>query len=124
MSNSNTVPKQLKPFVKGDPRINRKGRPRSFDGARLLAQQIAHEIAKIGEKDLIIGDHKVTVTEAILRQWAESRDARLQQAFIKIAYGEAPQTIQHQGIDRNPIKIVVVYEDKHGNNGTPEEDAP
>ena len=44
--NSGTVPKQLKPFVKGDPRINRKGRPKSFDALRSLAQEIAHEAAK------------------------------------------------------------------------------
>jgi len=37
-----------KGFVKGDPRINRKGRPRSFDAFRELAQAISHEEAKSG----------------------------------------------------------------------------
>lgn len=32
------------PFVKGDPRINRKGRPKGFDQLRALAQQIAAEV--------------------------------------------------------------------------------
>jgi len=30
-------------FTKGDPRINRNGRPKSFDGLRTLARQIALE---------------------------------------------------------------------------------
>jgi len=59
------------PFVKGDKRINRKGRPKSFDAARALAQSIAHEEVTNSKGDT------VTVTEAILRQWAASKDPRL-----------------------------------------------
>ena len=100
MSNSNTVPKQLKPFVKGDPRINRKGRPKSFDALRELAQQIAHE-------PVMIGDKKITVTEAILRQWAQSKNPQLQKGFLEIAYGKVPddvnvkvdQRIEVEGVD-------------------------
>ena len=45
-------------FVKGDPRINRKGRPKSFNALRELAQQIAHETAKSDGKDVILGGYK------------------------------------------------------------------
>ena len=55
------------PFRKGDPRINRKGRPKSFDGLRSLAQEIAHEAAKQGNQPVVIDGHVVTVTEAIMR---------------------------------------------------------
>ena len=40
-------------FVKGDPRINRNGRPKSFDALRALAQEIAHEVENDGTTDLI-----------------------------------------------------------------------
>ena len=75
-------------FVKGDPRINRKGRPKSFDALRELAQQIAHEVAKSGGGDVVINGRKVTVSEAILRQWAGSKNPQLQKAFMEIAFGK------------------------------------
>ena len=80
-------------FVKGDPRINRKGRPKSFDGLRALAQEIAHEVAKSGGSDAIIDGHKVTVAEAILRSWAMSKNPQLQRAFIEIAFGKTPDAV-------------------------------
>ncbi len=88
---SNTAEKQRsiasgKPFTKGDKRINRKGRPKSFDAARALAQSIAHEEVTNSKGDT------VTVTEAILRQWAASKDPRLQMYFFEVAYGKVPTT--------------------------------
>ena len=83
-------------FVKGDPRINRKGRPKSFDGLRELAKQIAHEKAQSNGVDLVISGHKVTVAEAILRSWAKSKNPKLQQAFIEVAFGKVPQRIDQK----------------------------
>lgn len=94
-------------FVKGDPRINRKGRPKTFDEARNLAKQIAHETVKAGGNEVVIDGHIVTVTEMILRQWATSKDARLQQAFMEWAYGKPPQDIRHGGEDGGPIRHLV-----------------
>ena len=51
---------------------NNKGRPKSFDALRQLAQTIAHEDISDG----------MTVTEAILRKWAGSKDPRLQLQFV------------------------------------------
>ena len=105
-------PSSLKPFVKGDPRINRKGRPKSFDAFRELAQKISHEMAMKSGEPLVIDGHAVTITEAILRQWAQSKDPRLQQAFINYAYGKVPQAVELTGKDGKGINITVRYEDK------------
>lgn len=91
-ANSNTGKKQGA-FVKGDPRINREGRPRSFDALRELAQQIAHETAKTKDgTPLKVNDKLVTVTEAILRQWAT--DKNRQEKFMWYAYGKVPDKVE------------------------------
>ena len=87
----------LKPFTKGDKRINRKGRPKSFDSLRKLAQDIAHE-------ELQSGDVSMTTTEAILRKWALSKDPRLQMEFMAVAYGRTPQSTEVSGKGGGPIE--------------------
>ncbi len=95
MANNPNAIKNLKPFTKGDPRINRKGRPKTFDALRGLAQSIAHETAKTKDGDeRLIDGHKMTVIESILRQWAHSNDPRLQMAFIEYAYGKPPVKVE------------------------------
>lgn len=98
MSGSNTAPNTGnatgKPFQKGDPRINRKGRPKSFDALRELAQTIAHETATSAGQPVVIDGHKATVAEMILRQWAASKNPQLQRAFIEVAYGKVPDNVE------------------------------
>ena len=103
-----------KPFVKGDPRINRKGRPKSFDALRELARAIAHEKAKAEGQTLVIDGHSVTVAEAILRTWATSKNPRLQQQFIEVAFGKVPQQLQHSGPGGGLMTFRVVYDDEPG----------
>jgi len=95
MPRSNTADntERGKPFTKGDPRINRKGRPKSFDALRELAQQIAHEGAQQAGQPIVINGHTVTVAEAILRQWATSKNPQLQRAFVEVAFGKVPDKI-------------------------------
>jgi hypothetical protein len=76
-------------FDKRKHQINRKGRPKSFDALRALALQIAHETAQYKGGDLIINGKKVTVAEAILRQWSQNN----QKAFIEIAFGKVPDAL-------------------------------
>ena len=104
---SNSRKASGKPFTKGDPRINRKGRPKTFDAFRELAQAISHEIALKQGEPLIINGHTVTVAEAILRQWAQSKDPRLQMAFIEMAYGKPPQRTEITGADGKPVETKI-----------------
>ena len=106
-------PRKPGTFVKGDPRCWRKGRPKSFDTFRELAQAISHEEAKSGGGQLVINNHVVTVAEAILRQWAQSKDPRLQMAFIEVAYGKAPVRNEITGKDGGAI---IIDWDDHASN--------
>jgi hypothetical protein len=94
----------LKPFVKGDKRINRKGRPKDFDALRELARMIADE-------PLTIGERRLTVVEAILRQWAQSKNPQLQKGFLEIAYGKVPDNMQIGG---NGDAIIIRLVDETG----------
>ena len=91
MANNNPSPANR--FTKGDPRINRKGRPKSFDALRELAQQIAHEEALSNGNPVVINGHVATVAEMILRQWAASKNPQLVKAFIEIAFGKVPDKV-------------------------------
>jgi hypothetical protein len=76
-----------KGFVKGDSRINRKGRPRSFDEFRHVAQKIAGE-------DVVGADgNTITRAEQLLRSWARSKKPMLQKLLIEFAYGKVPDKI-------------------------------
>jgi len=90
----------LRPFVPGDPRINRRGRPKSFDQFRRLAQAIAHE--KVTDKD----GELTTRVEAILRSWATSKQPVLQLAFIAYCYGKPPEKLETTGLENKTTLIL------------------
>jgi len=90
----------LKPFVKGDPRINRKGRPRSFDELRKLGQAIA------GETVTTSRGARITLAEAILRSWAESKEPVLQKAFMEYAFGKVPDKLETNPLENRKTLIL------------------
>lgn len=94
---ANTNPSPATRFKKGDPRINKKGRPKTFDALRELAQQISHETALKDKEPIVIDGHKVTVAEAILRQWAQSKNPMLQRQFVEVAFGKVPDEVKVSG---------------------------
>jgi hypothetical protein len=109
-----------KPFVSGDKRINRKGRPKSFDALSELAKEIAAERAlKPNGEPVLYHGKPMTITEFVLRSWASSTDFRKQNAFMEIAFGKVPLPLQHSGQDGGPIEIMTAVVRIDG-----EDDAP
>jgi hypothetical protein len=98
-------------FKKNDPRINKLGRPKDFNAFRELAVEIAHEKAKNKDGTIVIDGHTATISEVILRSWAQSKDARLQQAFVAYAYGKVPDVLQGAGKDGELVIKVKVKKD-------------
>ena len=93
-----------RPFKKGDPRINRKGRPKSFDAARELAKEIAHRKATLKDGSIYTVDgHAVSYIEAILINWSQSGDLNKQKAFVEYAYGKVPNAVEVTGADGVPL---------------------
>jgi hypothetical protein len=119
-----------KPFTgKNDPRINRKGRPKSFDAWRALLLEIAAEpavqrdkennvkrlvkiqipLVKDGKPVLdeygvpVMVDHYATNAEIIARQWMS--DPKNQRDFVEGAFGKVPQPVEHTGKDGGPIQF-------------------
>ncbi len=110
-SQSNTAKKlrsraNLKPFGKGfDPRRNLKGRPKSFDEVRELAQQLAHE-TKNGR----------IAIERVLRQWMDSPEPSLQKAFVEYAFGKVPDKLEATGLENKP-QIFLAYAHERQSSG-------
>lgn len=93
--------------------INRKGRPKTFDALRALAQQIAHETAVREGQPAVFDDgvnppHIMTNVEAIIRKWLGSGNPQLQKAAIEIAFGKVPENVD---ITSGGKTIVVTVKD-------------
>ena len=91
------------PFVKGDSRCWRKGRPPSFDQLRALAQAIAQE-------EIIGNGRTMTRVEAMLRIWSASKEPTLQKAFMEIAFGKVPDKIEGELLTEKTLTLYYNHE--------------
>ena len=91
-------PHTLKPFKKGDPRINRDGRPKnSGELCALFRLSLIQPATKKDGTPLLGPDKKpMTVIEAIARQWAQN--PKQQGDFVDRAYGKVPQGAEPQDV--------------------------
>lgn len=79
-------------------RRNTKGRPKTFDALRSLAQQIAH-------KELLQKDGSfATVAELILTGWATSKEPSLQIKFVEYAWGKVSTPVEVNANVKNDVK--------------------
>lgn len=112
-----------KPFTKGDPRINRLGRPKTFTGFRALAKEISHEIMRnpeTGEVEDYEGQ-SLTIAEKILRDWAKSDSPVLQQAFVAYAFGKVPD---HDIVEQSGEVVIRVLNSADPDSAEVVPDAP
>lgn len=79
--------------------INRKGRPKSFDAMRKLAQSMAHEVVSTKKGDM-------TLVQKILMEMAN--DPRQRAEFLEIAFGKVPNTIEVSGKNGADIPVRVI----------------
>jgi hypothetical protein len=98
---------RLKPFVKGDPRINYSGRPKSFDHFRELAQKVA------GEELTSSDGRTMLVAEALLRKCAKSDEPALIRTFFEYAFGKVPDKIEATGLE-NKTTLVLHFDHEKG----------
>ena len=86
----------LKPFRKGhDPRRNTKGRPKTFDKLRSLAQMIAVE-------DGITTDEGILSNVEVILRGMMKADPKL---FLEIAYGKVPTDINLRADSKHTLTI-------------------
>lgn len=99
--------KNLKPFQKGDPRINREGRPKNYDLIHEIASRLCAEPA-----DLKDNPEGITQIEVIMREWLHSKNYQKQLAVIQYAFGKIPEQIEIQ--KKEPNKVIIEWGDDPG----------
>jgi hypothetical protein len=98
MARKATNPQNLKPFRKGDPRINREGRPQKLPAIDELLAKVLNEA----------GSNGLTRAEIILRKMAikAETDIRAAEMILDRAYGRPRQQIENINNNVNPFSTL------------------
>jgi hypothetical protein len=88
----------------------------SFKALRALANSIAREPARdpATAEPLWLDDHYLSVAEKILRDWANSRDPRVQARFLDTAFGAPPPTEIEDDEGKGNVRVEVVFKGGKG----------
>lgn len=109
MANPSPDTSGLKPFIPGDKRINRKGRPRSFDQLRKLAVKIA------GETIPAPNGEDITRIEAMLRVLTSSKAPADRALFLAYAYGKPRESLDVTS-GGEKLTFIINRKDEEGDN--------
>lgn len=100
---------QLKPFVKGDPRINRKGRPKSIGMLREMAKEIVNEEVEVKGPSKGRGVPRDTIKktrlQVLMEDWASSPSFSKQRTILELGYGKLDAEIQDENQDMGPFLL-------------------
>ncbi len=94
-----------KPFTKGDPRINRNGRPKNLNDFRKLCQSKMDEPALDANGNPITKtvngkEHIMTNAEMFVEGWMKSKDRK---SFAEYTYGKVKEEVELTGKDGEPL---------------------
>ena len=115
------------PFVKGDPRINRRGRtPGSTDGLRKLLREIMGEVVRDRKGKALVDEEtgeEITLLRKRLRQSLLTKNSQDLRLALEYTYGKPKEIIEHTGsvnltwrelieLDGDPDKSVIENQDE------------
>ncbi len=105
--------RNLKKFGPGfDPRRNLKGRPKSFDQLREVAQEIAHRDIK-GKNG-----QSITIAEAVLLKLASADDAPSLRTFLEFSFGKVPDKLDMTTEHKTKLFLNYAHESDRGSDSS------